>query len=158
MQALPPLSFCEAIKLGFKNYFKFSGRARRSEFFISFLFFYYLFGGSVLGLVYIFRFDIGSLVYIFAPILIILILLTLCPLIMLIIRRLHDTGRSGKFIFFYLIPFGVFVLIYFLFLDSEKEPNKYGPSPKYIHKDFLCPESDCSQPNNTPDQYYYTIK
>ena len=158
MQALPPLSFCEAIKLSFKNYFKCSGRVRRSEFFISFLLFHYLWGISTVGLAFIFIFDIGSLVYVFAPILIILILLSLWPLIKLIILRLHDTGRSGYFIFIFCIPFGFVPLIYFLFLDSEKETNKYGPSPKYIHKDFSGLESNFSTPINSNDQYYYTIQ
>ena len=100
----------------------------------------------------------GYLLYVFVPILSILAILTSWPLIILIIRRLHDTGRSGYNIFFYCIPLlGFIVLFYYLFLDSEKETNKYGPSPKYIHKDFLGLENDSSQPTPSDEEYYYII-
>ena len=51
METLPKICFCQAIKLTIKNYFKCSGRARRSEFFISITFFYYLFIVILLGLI-----------------------------------------------------------------------------------------------------------
>ena len=40
MQILPQVSFCQAIKLAFKNYAKCSGRSRRSEFWFFYLFIY----------------------------------------------------------------------------------------------------------------------
>ena len=158
MQTLPKLCVCEALKLTFKNYFKCCGRARRSEFFISFIFFSYLFEGIILGLINIIKYINGSLLNVFVPILSILIFLTSWPLIILIIRRLHDTGRSGYYIFILCIPLGFIPILYFLFLDSEKETNKYGPSPKYIHKDFLGLENDSCQPTPSDEQYYYIIK
>ena len=53
-------------------------------------------------------------------------------MISLVVSRLHDTGRSGFFIFVGLIPFvGGIILLYFCCLDSEERPNEFGPSPKY---------------------------
>ena len=54
------------------------------------------------------------------------------PYIYAIIRRLHDTGRSGWNFFYILIPFiGTIILLCWLAEDSDPAPNQYGPSPKY---------------------------
>jgi uncharacterized membrane protein YhaH (DUF805 family) len=48
------------------------------------------------------------------------------------VRRLHDTGRSGWWLLIGLIPLvGAVVLIVFFCTDSERGPNRWGPSPKY---------------------------
>jgi uncharacterized membrane protein YhaH (DUF805 family) len=56
------------------------------------------------------------------------------PNIAVTVRRLHDTGRSGYFIFIALIPIvGAIFLIYLCFFaDSDPETNMYGPNPKGI--------------------------
>ncbi len=54
------------------------------------------------------------------------------PGIVVTVRRLHDTGRSGAYFWFVLIPFiGALLLIYLCCLDGQPEANKYGPSLKY---------------------------
>lgn len=46
-------------------------------------------------------------------------------------RRLHDTGRSAKWLWIVLIPIvGSIVIFVFTCLDSQPGPNKYGPNPK----------------------------
>ena len=46
-------------------------------------------------------------------------------------RRLHDTGRSGFWLFLYLIPvIGWIVLIVFYATDGDMDENEYGPDPK----------------------------
>ena len=92
-------------------------------------------------------------------IIIIIILVTFLPIFSLQVRRLHDTGRSGWYILvrltiplpslggilkdktekieFYLFLsliafFGEAYLLSVLSADSERMPNKYGPSPKYV--------------------------
>lgn len=62
-----------------------------------------------------------------------LVLLTLfLPTLALIIRRLHDTNRSGWFYLLTLIPLaGAIVLLVFMCEDSNRGPNSYGLSPKY---------------------------
>ena len=57
----------------------------------------------------------------------------LIPLISAGVRRLHDTGKSGWYILLFFIPFVDFVLLYFYSQDSDKLPNRYGLSPKYIY-------------------------
>jgi uncharacterized membrane protein YhaH (DUF805 family) len=55
------------------------------------------------------------------------------PGLALIVRRLHDIGKSGTNIFFYLIPLaGPIIILIFLVTDSEPGENKWGPNPKNI--------------------------
>lgn len=56
---------------------------------------------------------------------------TLIPVLALIVRRLHDIGRSGWWVLANFIPFigGLIVLIW-SFVDSEAEPNEWGDDPK----------------------------
>ncbi|MEL7222884.1 MAG: DUF805 domain-containing protein [Bacteroidota bacterium] len=47
------------------------------------------------------------------------------------VRRLHDTNKSGWYILISLIPLiGAIVLLVFLVTDSDVGSNKYGPNPK----------------------------
>ncbi len=47
------------------------------------------------------------------------------------VRRLHDTGRSGGWVFLQLIPYlGALVLLVFMVMDGDQGSNQYGPSPK----------------------------
>ncbi len=52
------------------------------------------------------------------------------PSLGVFVRRLHDVGRSGWWFWIAIIPFGVFVLLVFLLLDSEPGPNRWGPPPR----------------------------
>ena len=55
----------------------------------------------------------------------------LIPGIAVMVRRLHDTNRSGWWFWILLIPIiGAIVLIVFLASDSKPEKNQYGLSPK----------------------------
>lgn len=54
------------------------------------------------------------------------------PSIAVLIRRLHDTDRSGWWIWIGLIPLvGTIVLLVFLVSDGTPETNRFGPSPKH---------------------------
>lgn len=53
------------------------------------------------------------------------------PLVSAAIRRLHDSGRSGWWIWIWLIPIvGSAVLLVFFCLGSEPGTNKYGVNPR----------------------------
>lgn len=55
----------------------------------------------------------------------------LLPSLGVSVRRLHDTGRSGWWIFISLIPLiGVIWFIVILAQDSQPGLNVYGPNPK----------------------------
>ena len=62
---------------------------------------------------------------------------TICALIhfipglAVIVRRLHDVGKSGWFYLIVLIPFiGLIWLLILYCTDGQKEDNKWGPNPK----------------------------
>lgn len=58
-------------------------------------------------------------------------LLVLLPGLAVVVRRLHDTDRSGWWFWIQLVPLvGAFVLFVFTVLDGTPGPNQYGPSPK----------------------------
>ncbi|MCC6543190.1 MAG: DUF805 domain-containing protein [Nitrospirae bacterium] len=53
------------------------------------------------------------------------------PSIAVVVRRLHDTNRSGWWLLIGLIPLiGGIVLIVFTVQDSQPGPNQFGPNPK----------------------------
>lgn len=53
------------------------------------------------------------------------------PTMSALVRRLHDSGRSGWYYFIALIPLlGVVLLFYWLFQDSQAGRNKWGENPK----------------------------
>lgn len=55
------------------------------------------------------------------------------PTLGVLVRRLHDSGRSGFWLLINLIPvIGFFVMLYFLVQDSQVGANEYGPNPKGI--------------------------
>ena len=127
------MGFAEAIKSFWSNYAMFKGRARRSEYWFIQLFliitnvavgaidlalmngdvdrFIANGGGGIVGLVWI--------------------LVTIVPALAVLVRRLHDTGKSGWWVLMGFVPFaGAIVLFVFTVLDSTPGENKYGLSPK----------------------------
>lgn len=62
------------------------------------------------------------------------------------IRRLHDIGLTGWFIFLALIPYlGGLALLVMSLIPSERRVNKHGPYPKPL--DSL--EAASARPNET---------
>lgn len=105
-----------------KKYAVFSGRARRKEYWMFFLFniiitfvleFIEELAGSpgILGMLYS--------------------LAVLIPGIAVSVRRLHDTDRSGWWLLITLIPLiGAIVILVFMVQDSKPGENQYGMNPK----------------------------
>ena len=127
------MSFVDAVKSFWSNYAKFGGRSRRSEYWFVQLFlvltnllaavidlvllggdverFMAQGGGGIVGLVWI--------------------AVTIVPALALLVRRLHDSGKSGWWALMLLLPFaGAIVLFIFVVTDSDAGENQYGPSPK----------------------------
>jgi len=104
-----------------KKYAVFNGRARRKEYWMFTLF---------VVIIYIVLAILGvALKVTFLPI--IFWVAILLPSLGVTIRRLHDTGRSGWFIFISLIPLvGSIILLVFLAGEGQPGVNKYGPNPK----------------------------
>jgi len=116
-----------------KNYAVFTGRARRMEYWMFVLFnviFLIIasFLDSLLGINYVSGMgtDVGV-----GPIYTIYALAVMIPSIAVAVRRLHDIGKSGWWIFISLIPLvGPIWLLVLYLTDSQPGPNEYGPNPK----------------------------
>ena len=127
------MGFGEAVKSFWSKYATFKGRSRRSEYWFIQLFlvltnlavaaidlilmngdverFIANGGGGIVGLIWI--------------------LVTIVPALAVLVRRLHDTGKSGWWALIGFIPLaGAIVLLVFTVLNSDAGENKYGESPK----------------------------
>ena len=120
------------MKVVFDNYANFKGRASRKEYWMFYLFniifaILALVADVTLGTGYGNLGEYGGLIYY------IYMLAMIIPFWAVSIRRLHDTGRSGWFVFIFLIPLiGAIWYIFVLCTDSESGENKYGWSPKDV--------------------------
>jgi uncharacterized membrane protein YhaH (DUF805 family) len=105
-----------------KKYAVFSGRARRKEYWMFFLFNIII--SFVLGVIEGVAGGPGVIAGIYT-------LAILIPGIAVSVRRLHDISRSGWWLLIGLVPFiGAIVLLIFAVQDSRPEENQYGPNPK----------------------------
>ncbi|HGM5491720.1 TPA: DUF805 domain-containing protein [Serratia fonticola] len=60
-------------------------------------------------------------------------LVLLCPSYSVLVRRLHDTGRSGWWGILILLPvIGWLVLLVFMVRKSQECENRFGPPPVYF--------------------------
>jgi uncharacterized membrane protein YhaH (DUF805 family) len=107
-----------------KNYAGFSGRARRQEYWMFFLV------NFVIGVVFdILTFATGS--SFFTIVLAIYGLAVLVPGLAVLVRRLHDTNRSGAWFFIAFVPIvGGIILLVFTCIEGDQGQNQYGPDPK----------------------------
>ena len=126
----PMVSFVGAIRLGFSNYFRFSGRSTRAEYWWWVLFFVvtYLGLGFITGLIR----DLSPFGFLVAPGLLFL-LGTLIPWLALGSRRLHDINRTGWWQLMWLVfPFIIppIVLMVCALKQGDGNLNKYGPDPR----------------------------
>lgn len=147
------MSFGQAVKSAFRKYATFSGRARRSEYwwFALFNMLVQLPGQIVFMIAYMASFvpaiadntsadgtlsddwyeDInwGVLIGGYSVIMVVSLALFL-PSLALVIRRLHDTGRSGWWYLLSFIPGASIVILVFMFFEGQPHANQYGPDPK----------------------------
>jgi uncharacterized membrane protein YhaH (DUF805 family) len=127
------MNFTAAIRSFWSRFADFKGRSRRSEYWYVQLFlvvtnlavagidlalmdgdvdrFIANGGGGIFGLIWIFA--------------------TIVPALAVLVRRLHDTGKTGWWALVGFIPLvGSIVLLVFTVTDSSPGENKYGTSPK----------------------------
>lgn len=127
------MNFTAAIRSFWSRFADFKGRSRRSEYWYVQVFlvvtnlavagidlalmdgdvdrFIANGGGGIVGLIWIFA--------------------TIVPALAVLIRRLHDTGKTGWWALVGFIPLvGAIVLLVFTVTDSSPGENKYGTSPK----------------------------
>lgn len=132
------MNFLDAVKSVYRNFVNFSDRAPRSEYWWFFLFtiiatVVIIFIESALGLGQSAVTSGGgefSAVYSGGPLYMIWSLANLLPSIAVAIRRLHDTDRSGWWLFIALIPLvGAILLIVWLATKGTAGANRFGPDP-----------------------------
>jgi uncharacterized membrane protein YhaH (DUF805 family) len=127
------MDFQTALRSFWTRYRDFKGRSRRSEYWFIQLFlvvtniavaiidlalmgwdvdrFIANGGGGIVGLIWI--------------------LVTIVPALAVLVRRLHDTGKSGWWALVGFLPLvGAVVLLVFTVTDSSPGENKFGISPK----------------------------
>ncbi len=109
------------------KYATFNGRAQRAEYWYFQLF-------SLLILFAAVYFDTYILKSKDKPILTMIFwLFFVLPELSVSVRRLHDTGRSGFWLFINALPLiGPIVLLVFTLQDSQQGTNYYGPNPKEV--------------------------
>jgi len=112
------------------QYADFNGRARRTEYWVFFVFNIALSGTAML-LDKVFEIVISEIGY--GPLFLLYALSMLIPAIAVGVRRLHDVGKSGWMLLIALIPIiGTIWVLVLLLLDSNPGVNEYGENPKGI--------------------------
>ncbi|MBR0411423.1 MAG: DUF805 domain-containing protein [Eubacterium sp.] len=118
------MSITEAISSVLHNYANFSGRARRSEYW------YWTLAVSVINSI-LTTIGQNSNIALITGLAGIFSLATLIPGLAVGVRRLHDIGKSGGWLFIALVPIvGWILLLVWYFRDSDPGDNQYGPCPK----------------------------
>ena len=144
------MTFGAAIKKAFQNLTNFKGRARRSEFWWFYLFMtlawipgiflvsipLFVVGpvGTSLGSNYdTLTADqwsqVGTAFNITFGLVLVLGAITFLLLLAVWVRRLHDGGYSGHWVWFYLAGLGIVPLL-MVIADGTIGPNRFGPDPK----------------------------
>lgn len=122
-----------------KKYATFSGRATRSEYWIFYLFTLILTNTpALIGLVLMLaggaeqNNSVAGTGIFFIVAAVILFMILLLPSWAVSVRRLHDIGQNGTYLFMGLIPFaGPIILLVAFCKDSQSGSNQYGVSEKY---------------------------
>jgi uncharacterized membrane protein YhaH (DUF805 family) len=149
------MSFIESIRTVLSKYAVFSGRARRSEYWwfalaytivLTILYFVLIVPGltaySTAVMEYTAAADAaapmptmpGSVMTGYLIVSLVALALFL-PSLGVVVRRLHDTDRSGFWIFFSLVPFvGSIMLIVWEATAGTPGPNRFGPDPKAVEQ------------------------
>ncbi len=117
------MSFGQAIASFFTNYANFKGRARRSEYWYAWLFVALV--GAGVAIVFPGHGNQSS------PQSQLWSLATLIPGLAIGARRLHDTGRSAKNLWWLLLVIvGWIILLVYVLEDSKPDANEFGDPVK----------------------------
>ena len=124
------MSFTDAVQnVLMNNYANWGGRASRSEYWWFFLFTMILQFIALPIDIVVLGYDMmdpGAIQIVGTIAGLALFLPSLCVLV----RRLHDLGKSGWWFLIALIPFlGIIVLLVFMVTEGEQLPNQYGEVP-----------------------------
>jgi uncharacterized membrane protein YhaH (DUF805 family) len=119
------MSFFEAITAALRNYFNFTGRATRAEYW------YWTLPVGIINIVLGVadeRLNPGAAFGAFSWITMIVFLATVLPTLAVSIRRLHDIDRTGWWMLLWFTAIGGLVLIYWACRPGAAGPNRFGPA------------------------------
>ena len=113
------------------NYANFEGRARREEYWMFALF------NAIFSMLFYIPFIAGivmeseALMMIGGLLLFLYVAALFLPSLAVVVRRLHDQGKSGTWYFIGFVPFigGIWLLV-LMVTEGTHGPNQYGPDPK----------------------------
>lgn len=101
------------------HYVDFKGRATRKTYWLFVLFNFIVF--FILSVILSFFGDAGDILYFLCTFAVLL------PSLAILVRRLHDTNRSGWWVLISLLPFiGTLILLIFLVLPSTESENRFA--------------------------------
>lgn len=119
----PDMNLFQAVQACFRRYFDFQGRSSRAEYWWFVLF-------NLLLSIVTAGFDIlvlGVSSDGFLPANTTASIITLVPGVAVSVRRLHDVGRSGWWIFIAFTVVGLIPLLYWACQPGQAEANEHGP-------------------------------
>ena len=123
------MTFFQAINTCINKYIIFEGRAKRTEYWYWRLFQVSL--ARISDRLDVFYFNgyehtlnFGPFQLLIGPLAIIVLFLTYIPTISVSVRRLHDINKSGWWLLISLTGIGIFILIYWHLLPSDKAHKK----------------------------------
>lgn len=127
----------EMLTRPWRHYFDFSGRSRRTEYFLFFICWYAAMFLAVMASVAIIGSGVeaafASETMEIAPLIGagLILLAGLIPGWAVTVRRLHDQDKSGWFILLSFIPYiGGIIMLVLAFLPGTDGPNQYGHDPR----------------------------
>ena len=112
---MKPVGFFKAVGLAFAHYADFSGRSRRSEYWWFTLFNYLV--SAVMTTC------IPDLAWLW-------MLAVLVPGLSLVVRRLHDVGKSGWYYLWMLVPVVGWIMVLVQLCKDSTVHNQWGPNTK----------------------------
>ena len=104
-----------------KQYADLSGRARRKEYWMFYLF------NTIIGVALMCIDSITGLGVLYT----LYMLAVLVPGLAVCVRRLHDLGKSGWWILICLIPLAGLILLYWSCKEGQRTTNQWGADPKF---------------------------
>lgn len=124
------MTFGNAVGSFWRNYFGFSGRATRAEYWWVVLF--VAITAALLTFLDLILFEDLLFEVGVGPFVIVYMISLFFPYLALLVRRFHDVGMSGWLVLLAYIPYvgGLFAFVVSL-IDSQSGTNRFGPSLKY---------------------------
>ena len=124
------MGFGEAVSVCFKKSFVWEGRASRAEYWWFYLATILIIIAAAIIDQIIGTVVIGTGVFGTGVFYIIALIVLILPSIAVLIRRLHDTDRTGWWYWIQLLPLiGLIVILVFTLTGGDEGDNKYGPNP-----------------------------